>query len=1616
MSIISRFEFICNASPNAMGGLFLGGMLVCVTMLPAAAQQPQEIDPNDADPERRRILQLIESLETIGDDQRLEGAETFDTAWALAVQGEDPVLNVNSEFGSPLKPGEHEVNAGARSRLQAVYEKSSDRFRAAYEDYAANKARVAIEEAVEQGNTSDLVSVILRYQFTRAGQQALENVIRLRLSRGEILQAALQFGRLMRLRNDVSAESTVQLATLWWRAGLHEEAVDYLAAAVQQYPGKQITLFGVTLAVPDTTEKLEQWLQKNSGSEASTVELLAWQQSGGNYRRTGLQTTGPAALDMTWAISSYRSEECVDCPNGDEINRLLLPLVPRMEEQFRRRLASNDTISPVAQPIVVGDLLIFRGVAKIRAVNRKTGELAWETALIDRGLNSAIEAWSRDEETDPMALERVQFGIEGDLFSNAVRDNVSGQLTSNGRLVFAVEPATTPSLSPDRDVRRFPFQKPANYLRAYDVETGQLKGQAGGSIGISSGGPVNPLAGMFFLGAPLVMGERIYVIAENDQGIFLLQLRATPLFDAEGQVDMRSVRSQLLSTPRFSLRMHPVRRYAGVIPSFSGGLLICNTVDEQVIAISADDHSLRWVYRYGGNVSEPEINQGFAVLGNAYSPIQSDRVDLAARWTDALPRIVANRIFVTPRDCDRLICLDLQTGREIWTKARGSMRSIAAVTNDRLVLTGPRSIECLEAATGAPVWKVDIEDGRISGRAVFDGNILQVPTSLPAIVSFDLATGRKLLTQPVSGGIPGNLLSIDGRLSSQSLTQVTSFRVAEDQQDSPLTKAQGYLLAGDVDQAEKAMNLVRSDENSSPKQRRRADDLMIETLLEVLRTDFSGNASRIPELRALIENNVTPDEQLVTLVDSMIGMTLGDAAVIPEIWTQANSSRKRLAQLQSLMTQNSLADSNRVPDQIAKEMFALLKTASQSEDSRIQNGDVSVSNQRALIAAVRDALLSQTAEQRLAVSSLMGPMLTSQIRDSKTPAEAAWWWQAALLSGFYEGAASLALEDSVTLPARLNSPLRHMALLEAIEQGTEEQSAKYAQSMIEQWVANGKEVNAGNLVGRSLRKANFERNNSIKDITSTASVSSDFAFSSSVASLEWLQKWSEDPRLGATALKTPFNGVPEVTESPARIGQGPAKLKSDSPDLTIPLFGGGGAFANWAFVERANSNKIYAYDADGRFRWSFDPGSMMTVSSRGLGAFYNSLSARYAVAYGELLAFKLDHMLFMLDCSSVAPQGSPQQLWELNVSTAVEAPTEAQQSIPAWQRTTQYVMQPGGLYPVGPPTSFGVPVYNGRRLAVFDILTGQREWEVDGLPGDCSLTVNGDALLLISKAAGQVEARQLIDGKVASVSALPLWWNDAEENSNASARTFELAEDEDERWRLSISDGRSLLVRRNLKSVALESYDLQKGVTEWSIALPADSAVSNTCDGHVAILSDGVDLQIIDTKGGSRVCQMKVPEASDNMYLYLRSSGGQWLVITDVFDQDYDDQNPVSESVHVGGQIYGVNQATGQLTWTKSIDHEWLRMSVPSQSPTPPNFPVLVLLKRPYPPRGVNGVAAPAYYQGKILDVRTGQVLYEDKNLGLNLAYYCLFPDEAANEIKVGFNIRDITFRYEQPR
>ncbi|MEZ6059358.1 MAG: PQQ-binding-like beta-propeller repeat protein [Planctomycetaceae bacterium] len=1599
-------------------------IIACILLSARAAcavAQPAEDVAEDR--QRRQIIQLMQATQQlISDSNWLQAADAFDAAWAEVSRGEDLLLSLNASATEELRPGQHEVLAGARAKLEELWRTAPEAFRQQYSAQQQPTATTQLQQAMATGDPGMLQEAVIRFQYTAAASQAARTLIGLYVSRGEFLEAALETGRLQRLSSGANDRNRLQwdLIRYWWLAGLEEEAVDSLRHLLRSDSTEKFVAGYQAIPRPVAGTDLRDWLAGQLKSPRR-VRPETWQQSFGNYRRTQVHSAGPAELTSAWSASAY------SCEMTDELNPLLEAASAQVRTIAMRELAEGNSIASTAVPIATDDLIVYRAVTNIHARNRHTGELVWESGLVDRQLTALANHLRRLGPASDSDQQRRALLLGPQLFNHWARANAGGQLTTDGTFVFAVEEVTAATLQIDPDNRSSAGQThPVNYLRAYELATGRLRGQAGGSLNGGDGGPVNPLAGMYFLGAPLVMGERIYVLSENDQGIYLLQLQAKPrpgqvAGQPPGELDLRPVQSQLLSIPQFDLEVHPLRKYSGVIPSFAQGLLICSTCDERVIAVSAEDHSVRWVYRYRGNVAMPELGV-FPVIGNAINQRDSMMADQIAGWLDSLPRIAAERILLTPRDSDRLICLDLHSGMELWTRPRGAMRAIAAVTENTIVLTGPTGAEAIRLEDGASLWRTELDGDIVCGQAATNGRIIQVPTSAPAIESIDIESGRRLLTQSLGGeALPGNLLGVDGDLFSQSLRDVRRFAIPDEAASTPLLAARELLLQQNVNQAENVLaDALAGSTPPSPGTDHDAErQLLIDTLLESLRLDYRGNAEKVPRVRQLIAESSPPKEQVAALVQSMLGMNPVDAAVLPAQWQQINRTRRQLDWLRDTAAQGLLEQSGLPIGELAEHILQQFDDAYVARDRDVATGPIICQADRRVAKVIHQVIARHSdrskpvgAELRAALVNALTEPLRQRIRNASSPAETYWWCQICLQTGLAPAIAPVFAHEQETLPAETALLVRTHLLADSIDSGDSIAARRAVVSLLDLWRQNGMLHSVRTLFEQS--RGGAERIRPAADRPESGSVLRRLRLPYDQATRTAAAEWRDDYADDLAEEHRPWNGRPRVTESPARTAVAGRDPRIGAAGRNLPLFGSAGAFPGWAFVQPVAENSVQAYDEVGRLRWQFEPQIVFNDQARRYFQSYNTVSERYLLACGHLLAVKLQHMLFVLDCSTASGESPPTVLWELNLSTELERATDRQGFDDAWQRTEQYDIQPAGLFPVGPLTTNGLPLYSGRQLRVVDPLTGRRAWQVDGLPGDCTLTGTEQELCLISELSGQIEVRDMLDGSVTRRVPLPDWWTEANENSNSSIADFEIEPGTDTYWRIAVSEGRCLLFRLTSEKSSLELFSLADNSTVWQVTLPADSCFSNIAGGMVAVLSESNRLRIFDAESGETVSDLTVPDAPACRALYLRPCHERLLVLTESVDDPSYDLNPISDTNPINGWIYAIDGGGKSLLWSRRTDHELLRILTPGQQPPfTPAAPLLVLLKRPSDKLPDGSDAPTAHYAARVLDARTGEELFAEEDLGRTLNYHALRMDPQKRQIAIGFEVRNVTFDYD---
>ncbi|MEP3479903.1 MAG: PQQ-binding-like beta-propeller repeat protein [Fuerstiella sp.] len=1603
--------------------LMLASVLVGMSSVSPVVAQDVLIEE---DPDRRKILRILGDLQDITPENFSRLADAFDAGWALAVRSEDPLLNLTTDREQSLKPGTSELDAAARYRLQQVFMNSPEAFRQIYRDQVKSAAEAAFNQAMQSADLRQLEAVVQRFQFTDVAIKGLQHLIQLRRSRGEYLQAALQHGRWMSLNSDVDLRHRVLQIQLWYQAGLPEEGLDDLSDLLDGLKGEETKLlqqvsevFSIKVDLPSapfTRESLDAWIGSGfvslaagqpkgdpsikievGGTAADSVQPL------GNARRNQISNALLAGqLESVWRQSTFSCLEAVELNAGLEL------IAAGIGKAIPAALELNETVLPIASPIVVGNRLIVRCAMNLRALDLKTGEPLWESFLLDRHLRSSLELQAAGNDRGLGSVGVRESFERSMLNSHWIQANTGGQLTSDGRTVFAVEDVMSETLRNDASRQLEESRVPANYLRAYDVETGSLRAQAGGTVGINSeSGAVNPLAGMYFLGAPLVLGDRIYVIAEAEPGIYLLQLKATPLFGPIDEFELQPVLGQLLSVPRFPLRMHPVRNQAGIVPSYGRGLIICSTCDEHIIAISAEDHSVRWIYRYSTIVAPAELGPAQGVISGARGFNNSMRFDRRSRWTDCLPRIVNNRIIVTPRDSDQLLCLDLQTGEQLWTMPRGRYRTVATVDQQQVVVTGANVVSAFRLSDGTELWSTKIQHGQVCGTGYSDGEVLQLPTSRPGILALRLADGQQLVDQ-VTGKLPGNLLSDGDSLISQDVVGIQRFVAAKSGPEGMLAARKKLIQGEFVNGANLLRQCVQDAETS--KQRRMAQSQFVDAVLGALRVNDRAGEGFISEAQTMLIELRSRDEVLALL----LGQAMGIPPVSPAFlrFQDLEYADQQWAELEDLVNRNSLVNLDEQPSVVAERMLALLKRTWVERQEVIRDTFSIVRKERRVMQMIRTAINQAEPRRRVELQGALGQALKDQLAVQESSEKIQWWLNACLLTGITSPAAEFVMEQSDQLTG-IPDAFSDLIVRHHVDR---EGSNAAAEMLIELMQKNNQGAALKDLLTTTKQHREWQ------DVRFDQQ---DGVLASGHFSNELLSDADLDLRLAELTqqpLQQPWRGVPAVVESDAYSAtgsQGMNRMGSVAEDL--PVFDSNNQYRHWNFLVESTSELgplspvMNAYDSEGQLRWSHSLGREQRRTR-----FYGQHPTlqRYVVGMGQLVLLRRSNEVTMLDCSKANVDVAPRVLWKKTLLPASSQPVYFSSGASSWERTTVYDRQPTGLAPAGPISEFGLPIVVGAELFVVDPFSGIEQWQVSGISEDCGLTVRDDRLYVLSQSSSQIEIRSMLDGALIETRSIPDWWRDAEENSTTTPRYFELDRNDEVPFRIQISDGNCVLYRYGLKKVTVESYNLDDSKVNWLREFPGESSVSNVCGGVIAVLLNGNQLQLVDTTTGAVKEAVDVSISTpENFYLYLRRSGDRWLVITDQFNQEHGEQNPVSQSVIVSGAVHGLSLQDGKLVWSYPIENEHLRIRRPGsgQPAIPSVAPFLTLLKRPSPEVNRLGIrVGRTLYQAKILDVGTGQVVYRDLDVGFTLSNFYMKLKPSENQILLNFDKRSVTFDYSR--
>lgn len=544
------------------------------------------------------------------------------------------------------------------------------------------------------------------------------------------------------------------------------------------------------------------------------------------------------------------------------------PRQERLVEQKVSEIRGGGPLPPPSwMPLRVGDQLLMRTTGRLLGVDYRTGKRVWQypwftTPEPKRPMDEMDES-SDDDEVDPEEL----------VTQRVWNDVPFGQLSCDRQRAYMIDDLGA------IEVDRFgPFGMrgmtsegaSSNTLVALDLATeGKLLWQLGASESIPS-----PLSEAFFLGPPLPVDGKLYVMTELAGEIVLVCLRPE-----DGAELWRQV---LVSVESGSITADPIRRVAGAMPTFHQGTLICPTGAGATVAIDLVDRTLRW------GVQHPRNEQ---FVQNVFRPNRDESTNhLLQRWSSSLAIAADLDVILTPVESDRLIVADVVTGQlRFEPEQRIHELYVAGIRDNQYLVVGTNRVSAHSIDDGSTVWATAADtfkgSQRVCGRGVFGADSYFVPTTSDELIEISLEDGSVIERRQVRFPL-GNLVAVDGELISQSPTMLAvafgqrslrprvEARLAEDPNDVTAVVRKAELLLQE-DRRGEALRLLGHARQLDP-DNDAALLLSVTAMLETLREDPASDHVDLEAMQRLIDRPVQLAELLVLRITGMLQQVGGD--------------------------------------------------------------------------------------------------------------------------------------------------------------------------------------------------------------------------------------------------------------------------------------------------------------------------------------------------------------------------------------------------------------------------------------------------------------------------------------------------------------------------------------------------------------------------------------------------------------------------------------------------------------------------------------------------------------------------------------------------------------------
>lgn len=876
--------------------------------------------PYDRDHKRR--LEGVRDYLNVNNPANIKWGEVTGFLQYILDSKSDSFFDVKYKVGDVTRINRISVKTEA-NRIISTFPTEGIQF---YQQQHGAAAAAQLDDAIKANyDLAALADLSQKYFHTRAGAEGTILLATIYLERGSYVEAAYAFERLLARKDidDLFTARTLFKACLALKRGGDPKHADLLKKALADLD--KVAKNGVQIGrTTYTMDKVRAELERPIELLRASALVGEWAMRGGNAGRSAVVDGGPPFLDPLFRVTMfYKGDDEGNIWIKGELDKLF-------NRDSRTANVAKATPLPGAFPVTTSDVLMFRGYDGVYGVATRdrvdgggrvirAGEVLWRS-VADAGIHKLVSSAEDSNDIDMKRDVQQWWGVYNSRTANVssifYENPLVGSLSHDGQSVYYVDDvAITPPPMVNNQfggVQQQQFRQGgelaemvrAGRLVSVDVNTGRLKWTLGREAADAALPPrlneeeADKSTDAFrlcldavFLGPPTPINGKLYVLIEQSGCLRLLCLDPKNLVQVPGQTKKPAlVWSQKLGKPNTTLPQDSVRRYQGAILAAGEGILVCPTNAGVVVAVDTMSRSLLWAHGYrqvesavrpGGQPFDP-------VTGQPILPKQLEN----ERWRSAGPIVSGGRVIVTAYDSRKLECLDLRSGKVLWTVPHGADDLyVGGVVNDRVIVVGRNSVRAYHltgedketqkpkvawepviipvptghGAVGRNAFYVPVRQENAGRDNVPAGEIWAINIETGAVASKTAARKRNDTSEVAKYGI-GNLVFQDGMVFAQSPWEVACFpqlevKIAEmnkllaaNPNDPIGLLARGELRLDDGKLKDAVEDFKAAEKNNLPAEKR---PLLREKLYtaytELLRADFVSAEGFLREYEPLCE-------------------------------------------------------------------------------------------------------------------------------------------------------------------------------------------------------------------------------------------------------------------------------------------------------------------------------------------------------------------------------------------------------------------------------------------------------------------------------------------------------------------------------------------------------------------------------------------------------------------------------------------------------------------------------------------------------------------------------------------------------------------------------------------